>query len=92
MEEWEREREKRKLNQAKLNWNGINERKAPWIGIIADIIIPVPTTSRYLYNEEFPGVLEVYKLEGISLSWQPARYVHEIKGKNEIGAKKGTVE
>lgn len=38
------------------------------------------TDNDSLYNEEFPGVLELYKLEGIFLSWQPLRYVHEIRG------------
>lgn len=38
------------------------------------------TDNDSLYNEEFPGVLELYKLEGIFLIWQPLRYVHEIRG------------
>jgi len=39
------------------------------------------TDDESLYNEEFPGVLELYKLQGIFLNWQPSRYVYEIRRK-----------
>ena len=49
----------------------MSERKAPWIGIIADIIIPVPTTSRCITRNFL--VLELYKLQDIFLSEIRAR-------------------
>lgn len=65
----------------------MSERKAPRIRNYCRYN-NTGTDNELLYNEKFPGVLELYKLEGIFLSWQPSRYVHEIR-EEKTGREKG---